>query len=142
MGKKEWFIINNIEDFVQSTRVLVYSAFGSKDNKQGENFTIDISALDELEISELNNCLSQNESLLIAKEYLKISKKEKDNYIISDSKYAELIEALNTRMVSNMLVKLTQDGVLESAFDEESNDFIFWVKDDEKNKEKNNDSEY
>lgn len=142
MGKKEWFIINNIEDFVQSTRVLVYSAFGSKDNKQGDNFTIDISALDELEISELNNCLSQNESLLIAKEYLKISKKEKDNYIISDSKYAELIEALNTRMVSNMLVKLTQDGVLESAFDEESNDFIFWVKDDEKNKEKNNDSEY
>jgi len=141
MNQKEWFVINNIEDFVQSTRVLVYSAFGSKENKQDNDFTIDITKLEESEVSELNNCLSQKESLLIAKEYLKKSKKQNNNYIISNTRYAKLIEALNARMISNMLVKLTQDGLLDSAFDIESNDFIFWVKDDEKHKEKKNDTE-
>ena len=35
----------------------------------------------------------------------------------------------------NMLNKLSHDGLLESAFDEESNDFIFWVKENENKKE-------
>jgi hypothetical protein len=31
-------------------------------------------------------------------------------------------------MVSNILTKLVSDGIIESAFDTEKNDFIFWVK--------------
>ena len=35
-------------------------------------------------------------------------------------------------MVSNILNQLVQKGLVESAFDTESNDFIFWVKDNDK----------
>ena len=41
-------------------------------------------------------------------------------------------------MVSNILNQLVNKGILESAYDEKSNDFIFWLKesigDEEKNK--------
>ena len=32
-------------------------------------------------------------------------------------------------MVSNMISNLVKKGLLESAFDEEKNDFVFWKKD-------------
>jgi hypothetical protein len=34
-------------------------------------------------------------------------------------------------MVSNILAKLVGDGLLDSAFDSERNDFIFWIKEDD-----------
>jgi hypothetical protein len=37
-------------------------------------------------------------------------------------------------MVSNILNTLVNKGVLDSAFDTDQNDFIFWVKEDENNK--------
>jgi hypothetical protein len=43
------------------------------------------------------------------------------------------IESLNSRLVSNMLHKLSMEGFLESAFDSNLNDFVFWVKEDEEN---------
>jgi hypothetical protein len=46
-----------------------------------------------------------------------------------------MLESFNDRMVSNILNKLVNDGYLESAFDEKSNDFIFWVVDKNENKE-------
>ena len=39
-----------------------------------------------------------------------------------------MIEDLNSRMVSNTINKLVIDGVFEVAFDDEINDFIFWIK--------------
>jgi hypothetical protein len=40
-------------------------------------------------------------------------------------------------MVSNILNSLVNKGVLDSAYDDEQNDFIFWVK-EEKQKPENN----
>jgi hypothetical protein len=37
-------------------------------------------------------------------------------------------------MVSNILAKLVNDGLIDSAFDSEKNDFIFWVVDKDNNK--------
>lgn len=123
----EWYDINDVDLFVESTRVLVYSSFGANTTDSPESINIDIKKLNESELLEMNKCLSQKESMTIAKEFLKLTKKRS---IISDKNYFKFIEALNSRMISNMLVKLTQDGLLESAFDEESNDFIFWIKDE------------
>lgn len=129
--KNQWYDIIDLELFVESTRVLVYSSFGNKDNSQEPKIILDIKDLSKEEAIELNSCLSQQESMSICKEFLK---NKSNSYRISDKKYYGFIEALNARMVSNMLNKLTQQGLLESAFDEESNDFIFWVKDEDEKK--------
>jgi len=41
-------------------------------------------------------------------------------------------------MVSNILQGLVQRGIVETAFDDESNDFVFWVKNNEENTEEKN----
>jgi hypothetical protein len=37
-------------------------------------------------------------------------------------------------MVSNIISGLVQKGLVETAFDEEANDFVFWVKKNEEEK--------
>ena len=38
------------------------------------------------------------------------------------------MEQLCERMVSNIIQSLVKKGLVETAFDNEKNDFIFWVK--------------
>jgi hypothetical protein len=133
MKSNQWYSINDISLFVESSRVLVYSAFGENHSELDE-LNINISSLDKEEKTELDECLPQQECMLIAKDFLVPSKNCKISKI-SEKKYKAFIDSLNARMVSNMLNKLSHDGFLESAFDEESNDFIFWVKENENKKE-------
>lgn len=132
----ETYEIIDIEKFVESTRTLVYHQFG---NKEGLPKNIDnlIQSLSDEEVDEMNRCLTQSESLNILQ---KFTKKQRNKYTqetrvsISDDQYMLYIEELNSRMISNMLAKLASDGLLETAFDEEINDFVFWTKDkNEKN---------
>ena len=132
----ETYEIIDIEKFVESTRTLVYHQFG---NKEGLPKNIDnlIQSLSDEEVDEMNRCLTQSESLNILQ---KFTKKQRNKYTqetrvsISEDQYMLYIEELNSRMISNMLAKLASDGLLETAFDEEINDFVFWTKDkNEKN---------
>lgn len=129
MAYSNWYDITDLNLFIESTRVLVYSIFGQTND---DAINVDIKNLNESEKEEMNKCLSNEESMVISKEFLVMDKNTK-TYKISDKRYKKFIDALNARLVSNMLQKLSRDGLLESAFDEESNDFIFWVKEDEKN---------
>jgi hypothetical protein len=36
-------------------------------------------------------------------------------------------------MVSNMLNNLVNKGMIETGYDDETNDFIFWIKDENEN---------
>lgn len=132
----ETYEIIDVEKFVESTRTLVYHQFG---NKEGLPKNIDnlIESLSDEEVDEMNRCLTQSESVNILQ---KFTKKQRNKYTqetrvsISDDDYMLYIEELNSRMISNMLAKLASDGLLETAFDEEINDFVFWTKDkNEKN---------
>lgn len=132
----ENYEIIDLEKFVESTRTLVYHQFG---NKEGLPKNIDslIERLTEEELNEMNRCLTQSESLNILQKFVK---KQKNKYTqeirvsITDDNYMLYVEELNSRMISNMLAKLASEGLLETAFDEEINDFVFWTKDsDEKN---------
>jgi deoxyhypusine synthase len=132
-NKEEWYIINDLEDFVETTRTVVYDLFG---NNSPLYNTKKISDLKESELEELNNVLTQKESLSIAKtmikeQYNKITQKVR--YIISDKSFNLLIESLNRRMISNMLHGLAKRDLLEIAYDSEINDFIFWPKDNDEN---------
>lgn len=133
MSKNEWFIIEDIEKLVESTRVLVYDNFNtSKDTE--DDLSVLMSDLSKEEIEEMNNVLSQQECLTIAKGIVRIQKNKSTNeirYLLSDKKFMEMIESFNSRMVSNILGSLVKKNVLESAYDENLNDFVFWVKEDE-----------
>jgi len=88
--KKQWYDITDIDLFVESSRVLVYAAFGENDKDQDmKEIKIKLEELDEQEKEELNRCLPQQECLAIAKQYLKKFRNKKNEilYRISDSSY-------------------------------------------------------
>lgn len=135
----DWFIISDLEEFTDKARSIVYNNFGQWSNNPEKTVLIDDVSSEELE--EFNKILSHQESLLIVKQLVKKEKNRKTKkirYILNDKIFSKIVDDLNSRMVSNILNNLVQKGLVESAFDEESNDFIFWAKDikDEKNLEK------
>ena len=137
MSKKEWFIVEDLNKLVESTIVLVYDNFNTtKDDK--DEFSILMSDLSKEEINEMNSVLSQQECMIIAKDIVKVQKNKNTDeirYLLSDQKFMEMIESFNSRMVSNILSSLVKKDILDSAYDENLNDFVFWVKDDENQKE-------
>ena len=133
MNDNEWFIIDDLQKFVESTRVLVFDSFGSQNEKTVDELAMMLSELDESESEELETTLTQTECMVIAKKYLRkqINKStNEERYVIDTNRYMEMIESFNTRMISNMLNNLSNRGLIESAYDSEANDFIFWIKDD------------
>lgn len=118
----------DIDKFLNSTRVLVYNMFGSKDENGTRTIAdvdMNISSLEEDQIIEMDRTISFSETQSICQPLLKKTNK---GYVISEKGFMNLIESMNARMVSNILMKLCADGVLESAFSEETNDFVFWTK--------------
>ena len=129
--ESEWYIIKDIEKFIDTTRILVFNNF-AQDGKDDINFSLD-TKIDSTE--ELDQVLSYNESDsiidgLIKKEINKKSKKIR--YLLSDDLFLDIVESLNSRMVSNILSGLVSKGLVETAFDDSANDFIFWIKDENK----------
>lgn len=125
------YTILDVDKFVESTRVLVFDSFGKPTNTDINNLLTEINQLSSDEQKELETILTQKEAILIAKEFLKPKTiKNKEVFVISEKKYMLMIESLNERMVSNMINNLIKLGILDSAYDSELNDFIFWIKDD------------
>ena len=132
---KTWFLIKDFEGFVNHARGLVFKVFGESVGQEDidEDMSTIYESLSKLDLEEMNRTLPLEECLLISKQHIKIktNKKTKEiEYYINDKILFSLLESFNTRMVSNILSKLTNDGLLESAFDEEKNDFVFWIKED------------
>lgn len=126
--------IIDIDKFVDTSRTLVYQNFGQDNTTSIDNL---FTTLTDEELSEMNSYLTLSECKIMLS---KFSKKQKHKhtkiikYIITEQDFIDYIDALNNRLISNMLAKLASEGFLETAFDEETNDFVFWVKD---NHEKN-----
>lgn len=131
----DWFIIKDFEGFIESTRALVFNSFGNdKDKTDKDDFIMSVSDKDK---EELDKILSYDESFTIIIGFLKKEKHKTSNkirYLVNDSSFMNIIYSLNDRMTSNILNGLVNKGLVETAYDSESNDFIFWVKDDNKNK--------
>jgi len=128
------YIINDIDDFVLTTRSLVFNNFGKDKNTDFNDLLQDVSIED---FDEFNRVLSQEESLVITKNICKkqINKKTKHiRYVITDMSFIEIVTSLNDRMISNILNNLVNKGLLETAFDAEANDFVFWTKNENKEK--------
>jgi DNA-binding HxlR family transcriptional regulator len=133
----DWFVISDLEEFIDKARSIVYNNFGQWSDDIKNPVSIENVKPDEIE--EFNKVLSHQESLLIVKQLIKKEKNKKTKkirYVLDDQIFSKIINDLNNRMVSNILNNLVQKGLVESAFDDKVNDFIFWVKEDEKNLEK------
>lgn len=132
---KEWFVINDLEEFTNKARLIVFNNFGKwEDESELDNMMENLS---EEEKDDFDRLLSQDESLLIIKEVAKkqAHKKTKEmRYVISEQMFLDIIEQLNNRMVSNILQSLVSKGLIESSYDSSLNDFVFWVKDEDSNK--------
>jgi hypothetical protein len=109
---------------------LVFNNFGKNNDETDPLAT----TIDETDQEELDKLLSFEESKVIVIDLLKKQNhktKKIVRYLLNDNIFLEIISSLNDRMVSNILGGLVKKGLVETAYDNESNDFIFWIKDDE-----------
>jgi hypothetical protein len=126
-----WFYINDLDGFVDNSRQLVFKFFGQSNEIADDSLTASLASLGDLDQEELDKTISHEEAAVIIKNRAKIQinrKSKQKRYCLNDEILQLIIEDLNSRMVSNILTKLVGDGIIESAFDTEKNDFIFWVK--------------
>lgn len=138
MKNKKWFFISDFEEFVDHSRALVFNLFGQVNKVAADSLTSSLSTMSKEEIEEMDTTLSHEEASVIIKNHARkqINKKSQEiRYSLTDEILEEIIEDLNGRMVSNILNTLVNKGVLDSGYDSEKNDFIFWVKEDANNKE-------
>lgn len=132
MKDNSWYVINDLEIFVDKTRAIVFNSFGKKQTKEWSEVGLDI--VSDNERDEFDKILSHDESMNIAKDMLRKQTHKhtlKTRYLVSDTVYYKLVSSLNERMIGNILNSLVNKGLVEAAFDDESNDFVFWCKDTE-----------
>lgn len=136
MSDSQWFVVPDLSEFTDKARAIVYNNFGIWEDKSDIDVIIDDVVENEKE--EFDKILSHQESLVIVKENIKKERNKitkKIRYVLNDQMFADIVQKLNDRMVSNIINGLVKKGLVESAFDSEANDFVFWVKDNDENKD-------
>jgi DNA-binding HxlR family transcriptional regulator len=131
---EKWYVVPDLDNFTDKARAIVYNNFGAWQNKDELDILID--DVKENDQEEFDKLLSHQESLVIIKTLVKKQKNRKTKeirYTINDNIFADIVYKLNDRMVSNIVNSLVQKGLVESAFDSDANDFVFWIKDQHEN---------
>ena len=130
--QEDWLQIVNLDKLINFSRKVVFHNFDESNNDLDDNdFMEKIKKIEHENDSEMDDVLPFEESKSIFKEFTKrrINKKTKKvKLFIKESDYDEVLSQLNHRMVSNIIKGLVSKGLLESGFDDEKNDFVFWVK--------------
>lgn len=131
MKKKRIYEITDIDEFVKSLRSIILENFYEEEDKK-----IKLSEFDSLMKSKrkkIEDKLTVQEVESIIKPMLKtvVNNIGEIEYTISHKGFEKMLDELNKRIISNILVELSSEGLIETGFDEEKNDFIFWVSDAE-----------
>jgi hypothetical protein len=137
MNDEQWFFINDFDDFVDHSRSLVFKFFGAVNEVAEDSMTASLAQMSEEELEEMDGTLTHDESAIIIKNYARkqVNRKTKEiRYCLTDKLLQSIIEDMNNRMISNILNSLVNKGVLDSAYDSDQNDFIFWVKEEDDTK--------
>lgn len=130
----KWYAINDFDQFVDHARSLVFKFFGVASEEIEESIHSKLIKLTDSEMQELDQTLSHSEAALIIKGYAKSTKD--GGYKINTDILYTILEELNSRLVSNILTKLVSKGMVDTAYDSEINDFVFWVKENDNKNEK------
>lgn len=140
----EQYVINNLDEFAEQARLIVFTNFGGDESVDQQDVGL-IKDLSEEEQKDMDGLISHQEckTIIVSLAKKQTNKKTKEErFIISEKIFMQIIESINSRLVSNILAGLIKKGLIESAYDDKLNDFVFWVKDDENtknNKESNPD---
>jgi hypothetical protein len=137
-----WLEVVNLEKLAKFSRKVIYYNFDESNSKlNDESFMEKIENIsNEKDDEEMERLLPYKEIEAIFGEFLQRKKSKetkKKAWFLKEKDYNIILEQLSERMVSNIVRGLVNRGLVESAFDSEKNDFVFWVKGNEdKRKEK------
>lgn len=130
-----WMEVISLDKLANFSRKVIYYNFDEQNNSLGDKeFLEKIDKIEHTNNKELDKVLPIDETKAILSDltFKKRNKKDKKVYtFIKESDYEEALLQMNERMVSNIVKNLVSRGLVESAFDSEKNDFVFWVKKDE-----------
>jgi hypothetical protein len=137
-----WMEIVNIDKLVDfSRRVIFYNFDEANDDLDDEDFMKKIEKIESKDSTEMDKVLPRDEVKAIFSD-LVFKRKNKNTkkvaLFIKEEDYEEVLAQLNQRMVSNIVKGLVSRGLVESAFDSEKNDFVFWVRTDYDDRKREN----
>jgi len=137
-----WMEIVNIDKLVDfSRRVIFYNFDEDNDDLDDEDFMKKIEKIESKDSAEMNKVLPRDEVKAIFLDLI-VKKRNKNTkkvaLFIKEEDYEEVLAQLNQRMVSNIVKGLVSKGLVESAFDSEKNDFVFWVRTDYDDRKREN----
>lgn len=127
-----WLEVVNIDKLINFSRKIIYHNFdeGNSNLTDSEFLQKVDSSVDTDDQKEMNSLLPFLECKAIFKPFLvRVLSKDDLYYRIKEDDYDEILIQMNRRMVSNIVKDLVAKGLVESAFDNDKNDFVFWVKD-------------
>ena len=128
------YVISNLTKFLDASRVWLYVIFGGEEPSQ--TMTKRYVDLSDEEQEEIDKVLNLKEVLNISAGYIKHDL-HNNTWTITEKHYEDFLVELSGRMTSNILASMVSSGILESAYDSEINDFVFWRNDiDEKDNNK------
>jgi hypothetical protein len=125
-----WYNVKDLNEFVKETIKISFSKF-KESNEQMNDPLSELLLLSQGE--NQNELLSEKEAKAIILGHVK---KSKSKYRISESIFLEILLDLNSRIVSNKLRILASKDIIEMAFDEALNDFVFWKKENNEKEKK------
>ncbi len=129
MRKDGWLEISNSKKLINFSRKLVYYNFDDETAlMDDETFLDKIDNIQNDYDPEMDILLPFDECEIIFSSFTFLDNKL---LYITDDDYDTFLMQMNRRMISNIVQGLVKKGVLHTAFDNEKNDFIFWVKTEE-----------
>lgn len=129
----------NVRKLINFSRRIVYHNFDEDNNNLTDKEFLEKVDQVEVDDKEMNHLLPYSECKAIIKPYLidvDTDTADLKYFKIKEEDYDEFLVELNKRMVSNIVKDLVSKGLVDSAFDNEKNDFVFWVKTDDEDSEK------
>lgn len=129
-----WMEIVNIDKLTDFSRKVIFYNF-DEENKDlnDKDFLKKIEKIEDQESKEMDRLLPHDEikNILSSLTFKKRNKNTKEvSLFIKETDYDEALAQINQRMVSNIVKGLVAKGLVESAYDSDKNDFVFWVKTD------------
>ena len=116
-----WTEIQDLDVFIDKIRKISFDKFIeiNKSFESEEEYWM------KLKDPKIDSIITINETKNIV---MSLIEEYNFGYRCSQDNLYKIIEELNSRMISNSLSNLVNSGVLESAFDDKLNDFVFWIK--------------
>tara|TARA_B100001094_G_C18152219_1_gene784313 strand:+ start:862 stop:1320 length:459 start_codon:yes stop_codon:yes gene_type:complete len=127
-----WMEIINLHKLADFSRKIIYHNFDESNDEYSDQEFLEIVTQMKLSTEnyeELEQVLPIQETKNILKSLCILKhRKKRTVYLIKEDDYDEFLVQLGQRMISNIVLGLVKKGLVDSAFDDEKNDFVFWVK--------------